>query len=102
MIRRPPRSTLFPYTTLFRSVHALDQQLVGLANRNVIVQLERNTERVEAWTEIGGRGGHADRDRRFPHWRGDIAFGVWPSQRVFSILAAMLERFFKLRERGSS
>src|SRR3712207_7336408 len=28
MIRRPPRSTLFPYTTLFRSVHdviAVDQ-----------------------------------------------------------------------------
>src|SRR2546430_11709382 len=23
MIRRPPRSTLFPYTTLFRSPHAL-------------------------------------------------------------------------------
>src|SRR5256886_12415462 len=23
MIRRPPRSTLFPYTTLFRSVHLL-------------------------------------------------------------------------------
>src|SRR5258707_9487939 len=28
MIRRPPRSTLFPYTTLFRSV--LEQGLVGL------------------------------------------------------------------------
>src|SRR2546429_6444443 len=26
MIRRPPRSTLFPYTTLFRSIHA---RLVG-------------------------------------------------------------------------
>src|SRR5688572_32093534 len=24
MIRRPPRSTLFPYTTLFRSLEALD------------------------------------------------------------------------------
>src|SRR2546430_12149297 len=24
MIRRPPRSTLFPYTTLFRSEHAVD------------------------------------------------------------------------------
>src|SRR5256885_7318075 len=24
MIRRPPRSTLFPYTTLFRSLHDLD------------------------------------------------------------------------------
>src|SRR2546422_3229489 len=23
MIRRPPRSTLFPYTTLFRSVHGM-------------------------------------------------------------------------------
>src|SRR5258708_8185139 len=33
MIRRPPRSTLFPYTTLFRSGHlgveAAVQQLVG-------------------------------------------------------------------------
>src|SRR2546429_2466997 len=25
MIRRPPRSTLFPYTTLFRSDHGKDQ-----------------------------------------------------------------------------
>src|SRR3712207_9309714 len=25
MIRRPPRSTLFPYTTLFRSLEDLDQ-----------------------------------------------------------------------------
>src|SRR2546429_3168069 len=24
MIRRPPRSTLFPYTTLFRSSHCID------------------------------------------------------------------------------
>src|SRR2546430_13756005 len=28
MIRRPPRSTLFPYTTLFRSIDALDLELV--------------------------------------------------------------------------
>src|SRR2546422_8513144 len=28
MIRRPPRSTLFPYTTLFRSL-AIDQTQVG-------------------------------------------------------------------------
>src|SRR3712207_7484530 len=27
MIRRPPRSTLFPYTTLFRSVRALGEAL---------------------------------------------------------------------------
>src|SRR5258708_24748198 len=28
MIRRPPRSTLFPYTTLFRSVHDRDWKIV--------------------------------------------------------------------------
>src|SRR5260370_27793907 len=30
MIRRPPRSTLFPYTTLFRSVLAVDNQTGGI------------------------------------------------------------------------
>src|SRR2546428_12114329 len=29
MIRRPPRSTLFPYTTLFRSVDGTDQTSLG-------------------------------------------------------------------------
>src|SRR3712207_8480185 len=32
MIRRPPRSTLFPYTTLFRS-HLLDQRRLAAAVR---------------------------------------------------------------------
>src|SRR2546430_8422623 len=32
MIRRPPRSTLFPYTTLFRSKLIADAGLVGLPN----------------------------------------------------------------------
>src|SRR5258706_7508354 len=34
MIRRPPRSTLFPYTTLFRSISG-----VGFANANTIGRL---------------------------------------------------------------
>src|SRR3712207_7881384 len=29
MIRRPPRSTLFPYTTLFRSLQRLAEPLLG-------------------------------------------------------------------------
>src|SRR2546427_7750179 len=32
MIRRPPRSTLFPYTTLFRSPDQIQQVLVNLLN----------------------------------------------------------------------
>src|SRR2546430_7508791 len=40
MIRRPPRSTLFPYTTLFRSV-------VGI-HRRVAVQVVRREVRQDA------------------------------------------------------
>src|SRR2546425_4499771 len=47
MIRRPPRSTLFPYTTLFRSprkdVGAADLRLSGAVDR---VNLERSIERL--------------------------------------------------------
>src|ERR1035438_9494955 len=34
MIRRPPRSTLFPYTRLFRSPHGLSARRDGQAPRN--------------------------------------------------------------------
>src|SRR3989441_7989000 len=40
MIRRPPRSTLFPYTTLFRSQHAAQhEQRAGAAHHAEIEQL---------------------------------------------------------------
>src|SRR5690554_7926148 len=39
MIRRPPRSTLFPYTTLFRSSDELEQ-----IERIVNAQIRANTE----------------------------------------------------------
>src|SRR2546425_3028250 len=35
MIRRPPRSTLFPYTTLFRSLETLDVDAAD-AKRNAV------------------------------------------------------------------
>src|SRR2546421_3194705 len=39
MIRRPPRSTLFPYTTLFRS----------LIERNIIPREEMSMDRIRKW-----------------------------------------------------
>src|SRR5256886_13590195 len=33
MIRRPPRSTLFPYTTLFRSAESLTGEIFSLLNQ---------------------------------------------------------------------
>src|SRR2546430_3379088 len=36
MIRRPPRSTLFPYTTLFRSHAALTALFLAVESRDVV------------------------------------------------------------------
>src|SRR2546429_4227633 len=44
MIRRPPRSTLFPYTTLFRSAIRIGRLLVGEAD----LALERSLDRSHA------------------------------------------------------
>src|SRR5256885_13324022 len=45
MIRRPPRSTLFPYTTLFRSRLAFDR---SLALGGIEIELQRANEAFEA------------------------------------------------------
>src|SRR3712207_8584113 len=50
MIRRPPRSTLFPYTTLFRSAEREPRQRLGVAaGRDEIVEqaLHRDEPRGE-------------------------------------------------------
>src|SRR3712207_7454510 len=48
MIRRPPRSTLFPYTTLFRS-----QTVLELPNYT----LEEREEAIAALLRVGSRDG---------------------------------------------
>src|SRR3712207_7003741 len=48
MIRRPPRSTLFPYTTLFRSVEdAVDVQPLAQSRRGDCSDLQLRGERPE-------------------------------------------------------
>src|SRR3989441_13365379 len=57
MIRRPPRSTLFPYTTLFRSHHLADEVGVGLAQAPPADEqpVERVVERRRVARSHGGR-----------------------------------------------
>src|SRR6201989_3678091 len=43
MIRRPPRSTLFPYTTLFRS--GLAPSIIGIGNVPLFAQLDERGDR---------------------------------------------------------
>src|SRR3712207_8652849 len=50
MIRRPPRSTLFPYTTLFRSVLG---ELLG-SNRGLGWYVERSGGRLDTTGVVAG------------------------------------------------
>src|SRR5256885_10085431 len=51
MIRRPPRSTLFPYTTLFRSVGVGElRERAGVADLDVLGVLGRRAHRSEEHT----------------------------------------------------
>src|SRR2546421_11856776 len=68
MIRRPPRSTLFPYTTLFRSIDSNARRVVSECRRHEIfiepathlkpLRIERNAsqfaqfEEGEGWPRI--------------------------------------------------
>src|SRR2546430_12164860 len=59
MIRRPPRSTLFPYTTLFRSLGRADL---------VVVVLDRDAHLLEGADRVA-----ADRGRRVHRRLGEVA-----------------------------
>src|SRR3712207_8439839 len=68
MIRRPPRSTLFPYTTLFRSEHDLGAHADGGAD-GLLGDLER---------ELDGGGLHADRkSTRLNSSHANISYAVF-------------------------
>src|SRR5260221_3504529 len=48
MIRRPPRSTLFPYTTLFRSGALAGTELViATVNNGHMIEMQKLTPRFE-------------------------------------------------------
>src|SRR2546430_5110754 len=51
MIRRPPRSTLFPYTTLFRSLRLADPTLVQEPGGLDPAELRHSHEHVEHRSE---------------------------------------------------
>src|SRR2546429_9274764 len=62
MIRRPPRSTLFPYTTLFRSLHRRKARREAVTFRDV---LERVVHEARTHRLVGGADA-ADRDVHAP------------------------------------
>src|SRR3712207_7755953 len=66
MIRRPPRSTLFPYTTLFRSTRGADVKLViGIVRpekaNDVLAALYRAEVKGVSISRVQGHGGELER-----------------------------------------
>src|SRR3712207_7594453 len=92
MIRRPPRSTLFPYTTLFRS-HAVQRDgvdqaadacpLVGrlTVDESYRAELERGAggrgEGVEVGAELGLRLGTDRKSTRLNSSHANISYAVF-------------------------
>src|SRR5687767_10086925 len=48
MIRRPPRSTLFPYTTLFRAGHGITRKLPNGRSLGYIVPVDADTSQFQS------------------------------------------------------
>src|SRR5690348_17813202 len=65
MIRRPPRSTLFPYTTLFRSIRQYHNPAdVGSDTRSLYDQVTYHYNgkgKRDSWTDNAGNTWTADR-----------------------------------------
>src|SRR3712207_7768563 len=67
MIRRPPRSTLFPYTTLFRSVEEMDPAAAHdrrRVERRVLLPPDDAVGHRRAERRRGARRDHRVRDRK--------------------------------------
>src|SRR5947209_14621814 len=80
MIRRPPRSTLFPYTTLFRSQPVDADGVVELAaleisRRQPVDELDRCASRLRV--EIRGRGLQDRKSTRLNSSHANISYAVF-------------------------
>src|SRR5580700_2305558 len=93
MIRRPPRSTLFPYTTLFRSAEPgaiLDDITAAAATYGLrFGRSEEHTSELQSRRDLVCRlllekkKAHVqvDRGRRVGSGRGDPTVATWPGHR---------------------
>src|SRR5258707_12491469 len=79
MIRRPPRSTLFPYTTLFRS---RTEQIAGWRD------LAAKNPPPDSATDNAASGAHALVLRRRDRTRFDIGFSSQPPNSSATSVAA--------------
>src|SRR2546422_5152237 len=74
MIRRPPRSTLFPYTTLFRS-RRVEGHLAE--DRNALLVLKRDVAELDVSDDRGKRLPRDRKSTRLNSSHGYISYAVF-------------------------
>src|SRR3712207_8267659 len=78
MIRRPPRSTLFPYTTLFRSYsRILGKDDVRKRLWSVDGDIQSLAEVIRRWLEENGRIGSDRKSTRLNSSHANISYAVF-------------------------
>ena len=94
MIRRPPRSTLFPYTTLFRSVAVAHGE--GRAEFSGVQQLDRLVvDQLVALRYVDHHGDATERYPANPNGSPGGITGLTTADGRFSIMMPHPERVFR-------
>src|SRR3712207_6875167 len=87
MIRRPPRSTLFPYTTLFRSMQAAKTSHAGGAGKNrkvdVVITLPAGNYKLRY---------KSDDSHAFDHWNRSEEHTSELQSRQYLVCRLLLEK----------
>src|SRR5258708_40359503 len=108
MIRRPPRSTLFPYTTLFRSEDACASEDVGRASLRKSSLCCAHVQEIAKPVVIGFQSGivgtasgFEQRSSGFALAQGSIQIGVCRPTFVRDLIARSVDLSLRLMDVGS-
>src|SRR5438876_1970322 len=92
MIRRPPRSTLFPYTTLFRSHSSTRRSRWSFARK---AALAARSAEIDNDADFGGPGGQRDRkSTRLNSSHPSISYAVFCLKKKKKIHYAKLDLYY--------
>src|SRR2546430_9015403 len=99
MIRRPPRSTLFPYTTLFRSPHDRGEARVHLAS----LKAEPRADHAAGLAKVAEDRLRDRKSTRLNSSHSQISYAVfclkkknWSYKRILQLVRCPEDRYSKL------
>src|SRR3712207_7083064 len=100
MIRRPPRSTLFPYTTLFRSAEQVEVADGAVAVdgelRNAVPPHERREVRPDGVGALGQGVGADRKSTRLNSSHANISYAVFCLKKNIEFVQHLMNIVFRL------